>query len=276
MFDNDTTNNMASSSQNPPELNGGRRYRSVARDDNGADVDRHDWTESEAPPLYSIVRYNMMSQPDADHVWRRVLEDWDMDSSTQEERSELRQYLTAAFCISTSKDMENRETRFTLRSGKEVCIDALYKRVAEVVATGNDSRLRIWVRSFENGYFVRAQHTMLSDPANVELRTLIAGGVGEDAAQAPYMFDTADFLAHAGARLSPEETRMIAKYKAVRTSMASASAHAAGEVTARNDFTSVNSTAGARARPTTTLNAAAPPLPSQDARMGFAGGMNLR
>lgn len=257
-----------------PTINEGRRYRSANRDGDN-DVMRHDWEDSASPGLFEIVRYNTMSQHDAEHVWMLALEDWDMDSSTEEERKTLMRYLTTCFCISTSKDDENLSTRFRLPNGKEISLNVLAVRAAETSISGNDSRLRVFVRSFRNGLFVRAQHTMLADPANAELRTKVVLPLGVDPAYAAYCFDTADFLPDANVRLSTEEMVMVTRFKAIRTSLATMSAYAVGEMTGRNDNTSVNSKVGARTRTSNTLANFAPVLPDATSRMNAAN-INLR
>lgn len=276
LFAQPTTKVMADSSGSGGAVapNGGRAYRNDNRDDVN-DFDRHDWNDSMAPNLFEIVRYTGMSQRDANRVWMKALEDWDMDESTEDERRDLRRYLTACFCISTSKDDENLSTMFVTRSGKQITLSTLHQRAAETSATGNDTRLRMFVRSFEHGYFVRAQHTMLMDPANVELRGKVVQALGVDAAYAGYAFDTADYLVDANVRLSVEEMAMVTKFKALRTSLATASANAVGEYTAKNDTTSVNSKSGTRVRPSQAMAFNTAPLPSAEGRLGAAN-INLR
>lgn len=248
----------------------GRKYRRAARDI--TEGERFDFESSEAPNPFAVVRHNMCSQRDASHVYTQCLEVWNLESSTAEIRIELRRFLTYTFCISTSKDTENMATTFMLSTGDEVEVRTIYDAMEKYVAGDNDSRVRVFVRCFEQGYFVRAQWFMLSDPGNVELRAMVAGPLGEDPQNARYMFDTADFLPQAGITLNAEELGMVQKYKAIRTGMATQSAHTVGEYTGRNDRTSVNSMGGKRVNPATSV-AANIALPSQDARVSMAGGL---
>jgi len=248
----------------------GRRYRPS---DAEPDFDRTEQVAF-APNLFTIVRHNMCSQADANKVWTETLDEWELDSSSQAERAEVRAAISTAFAISTSKDDENLSTVIYLRSGKAITLRVLYDKMGLYFNGDNDSRLRVFARCFEKGFFVKNQWDMLSDPANAELRLVVAGRIGQDAALARYMFDTADFLSVAGVTLSAQETSLIQSFKTTRTAMAGASARSTGEVAPRNDTTSVNSVRGPRV-PAPISAANNSPMPSSDARMNLAG-LNLR
>jgi len=188
------------------------------------------------PSPFAIVRHGMLSQDDAEKVWNETLEDWGMDESSEAERNKLNLYLTAVFIQSSSKDLENLETHWTM-GRKTMYLKTLVENARKFVKSDNDSLLRMFVRSYNNGFFVVMQYSLLSDPANAEYRNMLASSIGQSPAHARFMFDTADFLPQTGVSLNTDELRLIASYKVMRTNRAVASANQVGEAAPRNDKT---------------------------------------
>jgi len=215
------------------------RYRT---DDMESDHDQHARVGF-LPNPYKIVRYGMISQDDAEKVWSDTLEAWGVSESNATERETLYNFVTAALLQSSSKDSENLDTQWVMR-GRLMKLRTIYDNMDIYAQSNNDSRIRTFTRSFRTGFFVVRQYQVLSDPANKEYRNMLAMRTGEDPTNARFMFDTADFLVHAGVDLNTDEMRLINSYRANRTARAQHAANQVGDLTARNDTTSRNSEYG--------------------------------
>lgn len=188
------------------------------------------------PNPFKIVRYGMVTQEDAEKVWEDTLDEWGASESNVTEREILYNYVTAALIQSSSKDLENLETHWTI--GRHTMrLRTIHDKMEIYALSNNDSRLRTFVRTFRNGFFVIRQYQALSDPANKEYRSILALRTGEDATNARFMFDTADYLVQSGANLNTDELRLINHYRGLRTARAQQAAAQVGEVAPRNDTT---------------------------------------
>jgi len=170
----------------------------------------------------------------AEQVWLDVLGIWGLTDTSAADREVLRDKLTQALTIATSKDEENLETEFFFNS-EWFCVRAIADAMSTRSAT-NDSHLRVWVRSYDAGYFATAIYDALGNPANRESRMEVSARSGAPVEHAPYCCDVFDAVVrHSGRDFSSFELGLHTKYRSFRTDRARLSANQVGMAAARND-----------------------------------------
>lgn len=191
----------------------------------------------------NVVRHGEITEELAATVWLGALREWGLTDTTADDRMNLRDSVTQALVVSTSKDFENLETLF-LFNDKYYAIRPIADGVQQVCET-NDSYLRVFVRSFDSAYFAIAMFDALSSPENIGERTSLALRCGGPVEHAPYMIDVFDAVArHSGRMFTAQQLILASRYKGARTNMARESAQSTGAMTAHNDTSSRSRTEG--------------------------------
>lgn len=187
-----------------------------------------------------VVRFGEVSQAEAEDAWRRTLKSWGYQESSATARGELLERVAQALAISTSKDDENLDTRFTMDAGNSwLGIRDLYENMKLVSPGRNDSYLRVFIRSFRYAYFACAISDLLANPANIELRQDLAVRSGGKVEDAYLMHDTFSACYTLGGRsYTQHELELHVRYRSERNTRAQARAVEAGLAGPKNDVSS--------------------------------------
>lgn len=183
----------------------------------------------------NVVRFGYMTEAEADAVFLGAMREWGLSTSSAEERADLLYAIAEAMIVSTSKDEENLDTRFSFND-EYFSLRVLYDKASELTLGKNDSYLRVFARSYNRAQIACIMTDMLSNTTNVSLRQAVARRAECPIENAPYAIDVFDaVIDHSGRNVTSAEIAVYNKLKATRTSNAQSRAADVGLLVTRND-----------------------------------------